>query len=138
VLNFAGIESNAASNWLGTNGLYIYVWRPSTGAVVGTVKTFTGTAAAVITEVGTSETVRHATGITSSAVSALAGDIVVVELWSTHTPGMATAYINTFYYNGTTINTTNLAAATNHASYIEFAETIPTQGLPRNITTIAG
>lgn len=138
VLNFAGLEINATSNWLGTNGLYIYVWRPSTGAVVGTVKSFTGTASATITEVGTSETVRHATGITSSAVSALAGDIVVVELWSTHTPGMATAYTNTFYYNGTTINTTNLAAATNHASYIEFAETFSVATTPRNYTTITG
>jgi hypothetical protein len=136
VLNFAGIESNASSNWLGTNGLLIYVWRPSTNAKVGTIKDFTGTAASVITEVGTSETVRHATGITSSAVSALAGDIVVVELWSTHTPGMATAYINTFYYNGTTINTTNLAAVTNHASFIEFAETFSVATIPRNYTTV--
>lgn len=136
-LNFAGLESSAASNWLGTNGLVIYVWRPSTNAKVGTVKDFTGTAAAVITEVGTSETVRHATGITSTAVSALAGDIVVVELWSTHTPAMATGYKNTFYYNGTTINTTNLAAATNHASFIEFTENFTVATVARNYASIA-
>lgn len=137
-LNFAGLESSNASNWLGTNGLFIYIFRPSTNAVIGTVRTFTGTAAAVITEMGTSESARQVTGITSSAVSALAGDIVVVELWSTNTPGMASSFTNTFFYNGTTTNTTNLAAVTNHASFIEFNETFSIAAVATNNVAIFG
>lgn len=137
-LNTAGLEANAAANWLGVNALHVYVWRPSTGAKVGTVVTFNGTAAGSSLEVSTTETVTHITGIASSAVSALAGDVVICELWSVHTPGMATAYATTFYYDGTTVSTTDGAAATSNASYIEFTENLSFPTSSRSFSAISG
>lgn len=137
-ISTAGSESNGSANWLGVNGLYIYVLRPSTNTIVGTIKSFTGTASFSATEVGTGETSSYNTGISTTAVSALAGDIIVCELWSVSTPAMATNYTSVLYWNGTTVNTTNGASVTNHASFIEFAETIPLPDNPENYPTIVG
>lgn len=131
---WAGSESNAAANWLGPNGLNIYVWRPSTGAIVGNLVTFTSlTATYVSAEVGTGQTAPAAYTIATSSVSASAGDIVVVELWSVHTPGMSTAYNGTLYFNGTTEGST-----TTNAAYVEFAESFPLPDTPRNVAFISG
>lgn len=125
VLNAADQESNASANFW-ANSVNVYVWRPSTGAKVGTVLDATGSLGG--TEGGTGETVTHITGIASSAVSASDGDVVVCELWGHHTQSMATAYTATVYFDGTTENTTENAAVSNHASFLELAETLTFQG----------
>lgn len=122
-LNVADAEGNNAANfWV--NALNVYIWRPSTGAKVGVILDSAATSLGG-TEGGTGQTVTHITGISSSAVSAAANDVVIVEIWGAFTQSMATSYSATFFYDGTTENTTENASVTNHASYIEFAENIP-------------
>jgi hypothetical protein len=121
-------ESSTAANF-GLDGVCIYVWRPSTGAVVGYVKDVTlDLIAAPGSEAGVTETVSHWT-FTTSAVSALAGDVLIAEVWQTNAQGSTTARTVDFYYDGTTVNTTHAAAATNHAAFIEAAENL-TFGTP--------
>lgn len=126
VFNVADKESNNAANFW-ANSLNAYVWRPSTGAKVGTI--VDGAAASKGgTEGGTSETVTHLTNLDPVAVSAADGDVIICESWGVHTQSMATAYTATLYYDGTTENTTEDASVSNHASYISFSETLTFKG----------
>lgn len=100
-------------NWIYAN---IYVWRPSTGAKIGTV---------LDDEVGSSylggnvsETVKHRTQA-GSGVSCQAGDVLVCEVWIVGTTFSNGNYNCSFYYDGTTANTTDGASVSNHASFIE-------------------
>ena len=133
-INFsiAGDESNAASNFW-QNSLNIYVWRPSTGAKVGTIRDSTGSSLGGA-EVGTGETVVYISGITSSAVTTQLGDVIVVEIWSAFTQSMATSYTINTYFDGTTENITPGAGVTNHAGYILFAETLALAPIVLDIT----
>ena len=129
IFNCADQEASLDSNfWINT--LNIYVWRPSTGTKVGTLRDAVGTSLGG-TESTTISTyqVTHITGITSSAVSALKGDIIVVEAWSTFTPSVSNTTQLGMSYGGSTVNTTENSAAAgsygkNHASFIEFSETL--------------
>lgn len=115
-------ESNAQSNfWV--NGLEIYVWRPSTGTKVGTVKAFGATSLGGL-EGSTAEATNYITGITSTGISASTGDIVVIEVWSNFTQGMATAYTENFYFDGTTTYTAENTATSSCASFVELTETL--------------
>lgn len=133
-INFsiAGSESNAASNFW-PNSLNIYVWRPSTGTKVGTIRDSTGNSLGG-TEVGTSQTVVYISGITSSAVSMVAGDVIVVEVWSNITQSMGTSYTNNIFFDGTTESTTNGSASSNIASFIEFTEDVTSAPIVKSIT----
>lgn len=134
ILNGADSEANLASNaWL--NALNVYVWRPGTGTKVGTVRDSSGVSlGGTEPTVAPGEQVTHITGITSSAVSAAAGDVIVCELWiDINVQSMGSAYANTVYYDGTTVNTTENSTVSNHASFIELAETL-TFGYPNPIT----
>jgi hypothetical protein len=127
-LNIAVAESNTNMN-LGdgaTGGAWkvqIYVWRPSTGAKVGNVVNSYTTWNTTEPNAASTEKVIHGT-VASSAVSALAGDIVVVELAVLHLQSMASSYNLTVYYDGTTENTTTNTTVTNHASFVQFTENL--------------
>ena len=121
-LNCADKESSASANfWM--NNAEIYLWRPSTGAKVGTLLAVT-TASRGGREGGTSETVTSFAGVSLTSQDAIVGDVLIMELWSYHTQAMATAYTKTIYFDGTTVNTTEDASVTNQASFIEFSGTI--------------
>lgn len=120
-LNAADSESDTAANFR-VNALNVYVWRPSTGVKIGTLRDAAGTLGGA--EGGTSETVTHMTGITSTGINALAGDVIVCEVWANHTQDNAVSYTCSFYYDGTTVNTTENASVSNHASFLELAETL--------------
>ena len=124
IINNAGSESNAAMNFFAGNTANIYVWRPSTGTLVGTIKDAANSSTLGLgnAEVGTGETAFHITSITTSPVAASSGDVIIYEMWARFTPGMATAYTGNVFWDGTTVNTTAGAAVTNHASFIEFTE----------------
>ena len=126
ILNCADTESNTNANfWI--NNVYIYVWRPSTGTQVGVVRgssTTAGGFGGTETTSASQEQVTHITGITSSAVSASAGDVIIVEVGSAYTQSMSSVYTGTFYFDGTTENTTENAVVSNHASYIQFTENL--------------
>jgi hypothetical protein len=122
ILNAAETESNTNSNfWI--NNTEIYVWRPSTGAKVGTVraKSATGFGGTEPTSASSIQ-VSHITGI-----SAADGDVIVVIVGSIYTQGMATSYTDNFYFGGSTVTTTENTVVTNHASFIEFTENLSFQ-----------
>jgi hypothetical protein len=122
ILNAADAEGNNNANWW-INSLNVYVWRPSTGTKVGTVRDDAGTSLGGL-EGGTGETVSHVTGITSSAISALDGDVIICEVWVRAQQSASMSYTNTFYFDGTTVNTTENASVTNHASFLEMSENL--------------
>lgn len=119
-LNIANQENNLFMN-IGTNlTACIYVWRPSTGAVVGTVcanLALTGP----VEPGGTNERTNIGTTTATSTVAASAGDVLICEIWQTHTQTTATSRTGTFYYDGTTTTTTNNTVVTNHASFLDFS-----------------
>lgn len=126
ILNAADATSNATRLLFNTNSVNIYVWRPSTNTLVGYILDAAGfdLSTGAPKAVSTTETVTHITGILGSPVTALEGDILVVEVWSSFTPTVTTSYTGTWYYNGTTENATQGSSVANHASYIQFTEDI--------------
>lgn len=128
ILNGAENETNLAANWW-INSLNIYVWRPSTGTRVGVIRDAAGTSLGGTEPTATNNNqVSHITGITSSAVSALDNDVIICEIWIRATQGAAMSYTGTFFYDGTTVNTTENAVVTNHASFIELTENLTFYG----------
>jgi hypothetical protein len=130
-VNIAASESNTNMN-LGENAsggawkVYIYVWRPSTGAVVGTVVASYTSWNTTEPSAASTEKVIHGT-LGSSGISAQDGDIVVVELAVAHNQGMASSYTNTIFYDGTTENTTTNTTVSNHAAFVQFTENLTFQ-----------
>lgn len=125
-LSIADSAGNSALNFW-TNGVNVYIWRPSTGSKVGTIRDYTGTPLpnTSTNTVATSEKVTQYNGIPSSGISAEPGDVIICELWWGNSPSMATSYSYSIYFDGNTVNTTTGTAVTNHAGFIEFAENIP-------------
>ena len=124
IFNNADTITNLSANfWI--NALNIYVWRPSTYTKVGTVRdnTTTSLGGSEATAINSIQ-VTHITGITTTAVSALAGDIIVFEIWSAFTQGAATAYSIGHYFDGTTVNTVENTVVTSQASFIELTENL--------------
>jgi hypothetical protein len=104
--------------------LNIYVWRPSTGAKVGTVFD-TQSASGLVSEAAAGTEAVYHLDITGSAVaSAAVNDVIIAEIWFECTQSSATAADNFFYYDGTTVNTTNGATVSNHASFLETAQNL--------------
>lgn len=121
LLNTADAESNVAMNhWI--DSAVAYVWRPSTGAVVGFLID-TVSAAGTEPTAANNEQVSHIAGATTG-VSAADGDVVIVEIWAEFAQGMATSYTGTVYYDGTTENVTENAAVSNHASFFEVPQNL--------------
>ena len=124
--HFAVTESNTSANFpVTTNNkvspICCYVWRPSDGSLVGYI--LNGSSAATLDEASTSETAR-VLAFTGSLVSNVQyGDVIVFEVWFTTTQGSATAYNDTWWYDGTTTYADGAAAST-CASYIETPETL--------------
>jgi hypothetical protein len=116
-------ESNLAANaWM--NGLELYVWRPSTGSKVGTIKAFTASLGGTEPTSAAATQTTYITGITSSGVSYQDGDLIVGEVWSDITQGMSTAYTVGLYYDGATAISSENASNTAPASFIEFSEDV--------------
>lgn len=142
-LNFACAESNTNMNLLSGGGnldevrVYVYVWRPSTNSAVGDVVTAgdKNTGLSEPASAGTETSENTSTALTTSAVNAQDGDVIVVELYMLHIQGMATSYNATFYFDGTTETTSSGTTVSNHASFIQLAETLSFQGGPPPPTT---
>jgi hypothetical protein len=119
--NAADSESNLAANaWFSM--VNVYVWRPSTGSKVGTISD-TGTQSGGLEPLATTIQVSTFTR-TTSAISALSGDVIMFEAWTSHVQGAATARNMRLYFGGTTVNTTENAVVTNHASFVEMSEEV--------------
>jgi hypothetical protein len=124
-LSMAGVEANANANLRFT--ACVYVWRPGTGALVGS-RIFDTTAAST-GEPGTSETAVSDTTISGGSVTTQAGDILVCEIWrDATTQGTATARACQFFYDGTTD-----ASASSNAAFLLAPASILEQSDPVNV-----
>ncbi len=128
--NFAAAEGSTFTNFpvSGTNQpvrVNCYVWRPSTSAKIGTI--LDGNTASTVTE-GTNNQIRsqHTTFTGAAVASMQNGDVIILEIWFIVTPQVSFAC--TFYYDGTTVNTTAGSTVTNHASFLETPETLTLAG----------
>lgn len=112
-LSMAAKEANADAN------LHlcacVYIWRPGTGAIVGTrIFDSPATTSGNVTEPGTSQIGVTDTAISGGTVTVLDGDILVCEIWHDSTAqGSTNARLETFYYDGITEG-----SATNCASFL--------------------
>jgi hypothetical protein len=112
------VESNANSNFACL--AVIAVWRPTGGSVVGRI-------ADLALNLGLNSSTTKAAGSasqTSTSVTAANGDILVLEVWRDATvQAMATAYTNSYFYDGTTES-----SITSEASFISFTTPITMSG----------
>ena len=105
-VSIAGLTSNASNSPWHLSPLYLGVWRPSTGAVVGTFFTTsqslgaTGVAAGIAEGLLTPSLGASFGGTTT--ITCQDGDVLVLELGATCTQGMGTSYTWTLDYDGTT------------------------------------
>lgn len=90
-------EGNDAANTFARPVLY--VWRPSTAAVVGFIFDSTDVNTHGV-EWTALESSQHFT-FSGSAVTCNAGDVLVFEMWGTATQAAATAYTQAVYFDGT-------------------------------------
>ena len=94
------------------------VWRPSTQNTVGDI--IDSNSNATIDEASVAnETVQIATFSGTQVLGVQDGDVLCFEVWFEITQGAALSYIDTFYYDGTTVNTIKNSTVTSHASYVE-------------------
>ena len=122
-------ESNAnANSFLNVS---IYFWNPA-----GSVRGFIYDSGTDIgTEWANAET-GEVNNITGANVTASEGDVLVIEIWRhCTTQGMATAYNQIVYFDGTT-DPTDGTATSDAASYINAPADIPEYVAP--VTTIPG
>jgi len=114
-LSIAVAESNASAN-LNNVRIHVYIWRPRIGGKIATLidNVYGKTEPAANTEVVWYQ------NVTSAAVNALDGDVIVCEVWFSHSQATSASRTITLYYDGTTTNSTNNAVVSNHASYVLF------------------
>lgn len=121
--NFATRITNLNGNWPVTNAnqpihVNLYVWRPSNGTKIGTI--LDGNTASTVDEHSSTNTERnHVTTFSGSQVTCQTGDVLIFEAWVVHTSGQAVSMTRSYYYDGTTVNTTENSTVSNHASFIE-------------------
>lgn len=121
--NFASIGSSVSSNFpcSSTNQpvrVMAYVWRPSTQSKVGDI--VDGNSASTVSEPAAASERSQQTTFTGSSVASVAdGDVICFEIWFEITQAAATAYTDTFFYDGTTVTANTGTVVTNHASFIE-------------------
>ena len=115
-LAVATSEGNAQANSFTIGS--IYVWRPSTNAVVGFL--YDSDTAVGVEWLATED--GQVLSLTGSAVTAADGDILVLEFWRHATQGMAAVYTQTIFFEGTTDVTD--ATTADAASYLESAEVL--------------
>jgi len=131
-----GLQESSTNSTFAINAK-LWIWRPSTGSIVAT-----------LSDVGTAATPSAVTteqwlvpNPTLTAGTSADGDVLVVEIWrSTATQSMATAYTNTFYYDGATVpslTTATTTGVTDAASLVYFCTTVGS-GVPIAVQMSAG
>lgn len=115
-LSTAAYQNLSASFW--AKSLNVYIWRPSTNTKVGTIIDSAATSLGGSQPTTASERTSYITSIATSGVSALAGDVIICEVWASFTDD--DNYDLRFYYDGATENNTENTIVTNHASYVSF------------------
>ncbi len=123
---FSDYESNLSANHA-VQQCCIYVWRPSTGSIVGFLATVANTTAGAKepTAINVAQNTLGEFFTTAGSLAILAGDILVFEPTGTFTQAAATAYTIRFYAGGTTAITTENTATTTPASRVVFPYDLP-------------
>lgn len=113
-------QNNASSNFVGPI-MYVYVWRPSTGARIGWINDQVNPVD--ITEPGAinSQRLKKTTFAGSAVASVVNGDVIIWELASRLTQSASVSYNNLMYYDGTNEQTAGSTGAvvSDMATYIE-------------------
>lgn len=123
----ADYESNLSANHC-VQQCHIFVWRPSTGAVVGIVQPVQ-TLAPGTKEPTSASKVMSTLGSyfspTAGSINILKGDILVFEPFSTYTKSSSTSYTVRFYYGGSTDITAENTTISSPASKVVFSVDLP-------------
>lgn len=127
--NFAAKESSLTANFPApaggdTTNVCVYVWRPSTQAVVGYMRDDYTTNN--ITE-GASANTEYSHNVTwaGSAVSGVQNnDVIIYEQWFEFQQGSTSTFTIYYYYDGTTATTSGNQVVSNHASFVETPQTL--------------
>lgn len=135
--NCAQQESNTNSNFV-INGVDVYIWRPSTGALVNQVKDWAGASLGGVKPTAASSEQVNTFSFTTTARAALNGDVIICEVWAAFTQSMGTAYTETFFYDGTTENATQGTVVTSQASFLNISENLNFQTAQAFTYPIAG
>ena len=135
--NFAAQTNNLNANFpVNTSGpVYIncYVWRPSTGAKVGTI--LEGDSVSDFAEVSISAAEKVCNGTFSGSSLAIQdNDILVFEMIFQVTQSVSNARTNLVYYDGTTENTTDNTTVSSQASFINTPQTLSFYVPPMDVT----
>jgi hypothetical protein len=121
-INVADYESNLAANFC-VNRVHAYVWRPSTGALVGDLCTYTTSPSGSPSEPSLAASIQVTTfSVALASVSALDGDVIIVELWANIAQDTAASYTVRLYYDGSTETAVENTVVSDHAAYFEFSQ----------------
>lgn len=135
-LNYAAEEELSSSQFPAAGSgdetyVNLYVWNPTNGTKRGTI--FDGDSNPDANEGSAGEEISVHTTFSGSAVSSAAvGDVIIYEVWNEITQSSSSSGDLIWYYDGTTVNTSNGSTVSNHASFLETPQTIAFQ--PDTIT----
>lgn len=123
----ADYQSNLSANHC-VQQCYIFVWRPSTGAVVGVIQPVTVQATGT-KEPTSTNSIQSTLGSyfagAAGTINILKGDILIFEPFATFTQAAATAYTIRFYYGGATEITAENTVVSTPASKVVFSVDLP-------------
>jgi hypothetical protein len=123
-VNVADYESDLAANHC-INRVHAYVWRPSTGIKVGDLCTYATSPSGSPEEPAAANSIQVTEfSVALGEVAADVGDVVIVELWSSITQFSSTSYTVRAYYGGAIENNIEGEVVIDHASYVEFSQTL--------------
>jgi hypothetical protein len=123
VLSFARSVADTALNFTAA-AAEIYVWRPSTGSVVGVLRKADRSRVGGAPTAASTEQASYGTS-TVDSVSAQPGDQIVVDWYGRQDNTSAASYSTTVYYDGATdTGTTDNATVSDFAAYVQFGETL--------------
>lgn len=122
----ADYESNLSANHC-IQQCHIFVWRPSTGTVVGVIQTVSvlATGSKEPTATASIQSTLGEYFRTAGTINILKGDILVFEPFSTFSQSAATAYTIRFYYGGATQITAENTVVATPASKVVFSVDLP-------------
>lgn len=122
-LSFARAVGNTALNMTAAAPA-IYVWRPSTKALVGVLRQGNDARVGAAPTLASTEQASYGTA-TPASVTAQAGDQIIVDWYGRQDNTTAASYATNVYYDGgTDTNTTDNATVSDFAAYVQFTETL--------------
>lgn len=129
-LNISNRQSSGNMNLGSDLRTSVYVWRPSTGTVVGYVNDGGAMTGDAEPSAALAQRVNNASVTSTTTVSAAAGDVLICEIWQQFVQASALGFSGAIYYDGTTVNTTTNASVSSQASFLNFSASTLTFGTP--------